>query len=170
MAGTGCNTWKLQKASIHQSWLPLRFTDSESQFVCCLVACNCSSNPRLKVGLRIKYQIKFQRAASDIDNQPAGSQFVNRNCSCPEMPLGRTATKTSISIILISISIISISTILILIVKMLTFVGQSANDEILAQVVSKLFSYFSSGGRVFKLSDHAMYTIVSCRVNKAMML
>ena len=74
------------------------------------------------------------------------------------MPLGRTATKTSISIILISISIISISTILILIVKMLTFVGQSANDEILAGVVSKLFSYFSSGDRVFKLSDHAMYT------------
>ena len=41
---------------------------------------------------------------------------------------------------------------------MLTFVGQSANDEMLARVVSKLFSYFSSGGRVFKLSDHAMYT------------
>ena len=109
------------------------------------------------MGLRIKYQIKFQRAASDIDNQLAGSQFVNRNCSCPEMPLGRTATKTSISIILISI--ISISIILILIDKMLTFVGQqSANDEILARVVSKLFSYFSSSGRVFKLSDHAMYT------------
>lgn len=41
-----------------------------------------------------------------LTTSPAGWQFVNRNCSCPEMPLlDWTAAKTSISISIIFISV-----------------------------------------------------------------
>ena len=52
-------------------------------------------------------------------SEPAGSQFVNRNCSWTEMPLGWTATKTSIIAIIITdhhAQILMIITILILMI------------------------------------------------------
>ena len=89
-----------------------------------------------------KWNIKLnfsERRVILTTSRPAGSQFVNRNCTCPEMPLllPRTAaTKTSISIIVSIIVSIVNNSIIVSIVNVLISISidfcrpVGANDEI----------------------------------------